>query len=192
MGTGVVVKDHADTATVLEAYRAERDGVRRAHLQVIWLLLCGETCPEVARVTGFSQRWVELLIHRWNAEGLEGLGDRRRRNAGKKPLLDEGDLAALAEVLEQPPPDGGLWSGPKVAAWMSERLGRPVSPKRGIEYLHRAGFSLQRPRPRHAKAASPEEQAAFKKNSPKRWMRHDARSPVGRSKSGRSTNTVSD
>jgi len=29
------------------------------------------------------------------------------------------------------PADGGLWTGPKVAAWMSELLGRPVSAQRG-------------------------------------------------------------
>jgi len=32
------------------------------------------------------------------------------------------------------PADGGLWTGPKVAAWMSELLGRPVSAQ-GWEYL---------------------------------------------------------
>jgi hypothetical protein len=44
--------------------------VRRSHLQVIWLLLGGTATSEVARVTGFSRRWIEKLIHRWNADGL--------------------------------------------------------------------------------------------------------------------------
>src|SRR5713226_1223927 len=42
----------ADAATALEAYRSDRDGVRRAHLQVIWLLLSGEAASAVARVKG--------------------------------------------------------------------------------------------------------------------------------------------
>ncbi|GEO80118.1 hypothetical protein ROR02_02490 [Pararhodospirillum oryzae] len=49
MGAGVEVKGHADAAKVLEAYRAERDGVHRRHLQVTWLLLSGEPRKEVAR-----------------------------------------------------------------------------------------------------------------------------------------------
>ena len=59
--------------------------------------------------------------------------------------------------------DGGLWTGPKVAAWMATRLGRKVWPQRGWDYLRRLGHSPQVPRPRHAKAASPEEQAEYKK-----------------------------
>jgi len=42
------------------------------------------------------------------------------------------------------PADGGLWTGPKVAAWMSELLGRPVSAQR--EYL-KGRYRLRSPRP---------------------------------------------
>ena len=66
-------------------------------------------------------------------------------------------------ALTAPPGDGGLWTGPKVAAWMAARLGRKVWPQRGWDYLRRLGHSPQVPRPRHAKAASPEEQAEYKK-----------------------------
>lgn len=191
MSTGRVLEEHAEAPAVLEAYRRERDAVRRSHLQVIWLLLSGEPARRVAQVSGFSERWVAKLIGRWNAEGFAGLGDRRRANSGAAPLLDAEGLAALEAALEASPSDGGLWSGRKVAAWMSAYLGRPVSPKRGLDYLHRLGFSLQRPRPRHAKAAGPEEQETFKKTSPPRWRRPSARRPGGRSRSGPSTSTAS-
>ncbi|MDP6345764.1 MAG: winged helix-turn-helix domain-containing protein [Alphaproteobacteria bacterium] len=173
------------------AYRAERESVRRSHLQVIWLLLSGDPASEVARVTGFTGRWIEKLIDRWNRAGMAGLGDRRRHNAGAAPLLDAAGLAALAAVLERPPADGGLWNGRQVANWMSGYLGREVSPKRGLDYLHRLDFSLQRPRPRHAAAAGPEERQAFKKNSRKRWRRRGGKHPSGRSRSGPSTSTAS-
>ena len=117
----------------------------------------------VARVTGFSVRWIEKPVARWNAEGPAGLGDRRRGN-GAAPVLAGARLAALAAALDEGPADGGLWSGRKVAAWMSVYPGRPVDPKLGLDYLHRLGFSRQWPRPRHANAAGPEEQEAYKKN----------------------------
>lgn len=120
----LAVLPHHAVGEVEAAYRSERDTVHRSHLQVIWLLLGGMELAEVGRVTGFTVRWVEKLIHRWNAEGLSGLG-----NPGKKPLLDAADQAALAAVLEGPAPNGGLWNGRKVAEWMSERLGRPVDPQ---------------------------------------------------------------
>ncbi len=74
----------------------------------------GGAASAVARVTGFSLRWVEKLVARWNAEGPAGLGDRRRGN-GAAPALDAAGLAGLAATLEQEPEDGGLWSGRKVA-----------------------------------------------------------------------------
>jgi transposase len=140
--------------------------------------------------TGFSERWIEKLVARWNAEGPDGLGDRRRGN-GASPVLDAAGLAALAAALDEGPEDCGLWNGRKVAAWMSARLGRPVSPKLGLDYLHRLGFSRQWPRPRHAKAAAPEAQEAFKKTSPRRWMPPRPRRRAGGSSCGPSTSTAS-
>jgi transposase len=190
MNGGKILVSHWDAAQVLEAYRGAREAVRRSHLQVIWLLLCGESGPAVARVTGFSLRWIEKLAARWNAAGPAGLGDRRRGN-GAVPVLDAAGLAALAAALDEPPQDGGLWSGRKVAAWMSAYLGRPVDPKLGLDYLHRLGFSRQVPRPRHAKAAGPEEQEAFKKTSPPRWTRPAPRGRAARSSCGPSTSIAS-
>jgi transposase len=191
MGERKSIVRHCEAGEVLAAYRSERDGIRRSHLQVIWLLLSGEAVPEVERLTGFCERWISLLIDRWNASGLDGLGDRRRKNAGAKLLLDDEGMAALAAALETEPEDGGLWSGAKVAAWMSARLNRPVSPDRGLDYLHRLGFSRQRPRPRHAKAASPEDQETFKKNWLPRWQRRSGKTLTARSKSTPSTSTGS-
>jgi transposase len=185
-----MLEPHWDAAEALAAYRGEREAVRRSHLQVIWLLLSGEAMAAVARVTGFSVRWIEKLAARWNAEGPAGLGDRRRGN-GAAPVLDAAGLSALARALEADPEDGGLWSGRKVAGWMSGYLGRPVDPKLGLDYLHRLGFSRQTPRPRHAKAAGPEEQAAFKKTSPPRWTRPRPRRRGGRSNCGPSTSIAS-
>jgi hypothetical protein len=93
--------------------------------------------------------------------------------------------------LSTPPADGGLCTGPEVAAWMAIRLGRKVWPQRGWDYLRKLGYSAQVPRPRHAKAAGPEEQAAYKKSSPRRWANVAGGTRVGRSRCGRSTSTGS-
>ena len=88
-------------------------------------------------------RWVEELAARYNALGPEALGDQRRRNGRAASLLTEDVLAALAERVRTPPEAGGLWSGPKVAAWMARHLGLARVPQRGWEALKRIGCSVQ-------------------------------------------------
>src|ERR671913_2513737 len=148
----------------LEArYRAARDATEARHFQAVWLLARGRTFLEVAEVLAFAPRWVEELAARYNASGPDALGDRRRRNGRAASLLTGAVLSALAERVRTPPDDGGLWSGPKVAAWMARRLGlERVHPQRGWEALKRIGWSLQAPRPRHPRAATPEQRAAFR------------------------------
>jgi transposase len=146
----------------------------------------------VAEVLAFAPRWVEELAARYNAVGPEALGDQRRRNGRAASLLRKDVLAALAERLRMPPEDGGLWSGAKVAAWMAQHLGlAKVHPQRGWEALQRLEWSLQAPRPRHARAATPEQRAAFKGG----WMplspRPGRRIPTTRSRSGRRMSTAS-
>jgi transposase len=177
----------------LEArYRAARDATEARHTQAIWLLAQGRTVLEVAEVLAFVPRWVEELAARYNALGPAALGDQRRRNGRAASLLTEAVLAALAERVRTPPDKGGLWSGPKVAAWMARQLGLArVHPQRGWEALKRIDWSLQAPRPQHPRAATPEQQAAFQGGSMPLSPRPGRRIPTGQSRSGRRTSTVS-
>jgi transposase len=176
----------------LEArYRAARDATEARHVQAIWLLAQGRTFVEVAQVLAFVPRWVEELAARYNAFGPEALGDQRRRNGRAASLLTEAVLAALGERVRRPPEDGGLWSGPKVAVWMARHLGLArVHPQRGWEALKRIGWSLQAPRPRHPRAATPAQRAAFKGGSMPPSPRPRRRTPTGRSRSGPRMSTV--
>src|SRR5215210_7633954 len=184
--------DHLPVEELEARYRAARDATEARHFQAIWLLAQGRTFLEVAEVLAFVPRWVEELAQRYNASGPEALGDRRRRNGRAASLLTEAVLAALAKRVRTPPEDGGVWSGPKVAAWMARHLGlQRVHPQRGWEALRRIGWSIQAPRPRHARAATPEERADFKRGSKRRWRGPRRRTPTGRSRSGPRTSTAS-
>lgn len=138
----------------------------RTHWHIIWLL-ADPTHPrtprEVAEIVGRTPDCVRKLLKRYNTEGEAALQDKRKNNGGKR-LLDETQQAALEVALSSPPADGGLWTGPKVAAWISETVQRSVSDVSGWKYLKRLGYSLQALRPQHQAAATPEAQRAFKKN----------------------------
>src|SRR3954454_5898251 len=133
-----------------QRYREEQDPIKRTHLQILWLLTSGRPAKVAAEMAGYSQRWISVLVGRYNEAGVDGLGDLRRFNPGSRPLLDAAKLEHLDRALDHPPPDGGLWTGWRAAQWMCGRLGRLVSPRRGREYLRRLGFTRQVPRPRHA------------------------------------------
>src|SRR3954470_4439032 len=122
----------------------------------------------------------------------EALGDLRRRNGSAPRVLRPELLARLPERLATPPSDGGLWTGPKVAAWMGGELGlAAVLPQRGWEALKAIGWSVQKPRPRHPASATPEEREAFKKSWPGLLPRSGPSTRTRRSRSGRPTSTVS-
>ena len=183
--------EHLSVEDLEARYRAAHDVTEARHYQAIWLLAQGRSFLEVGEVLAFAPRWVEELAARYNATGPEALGDQRRRNGRAASLLTEAVLAALAARLKEPPDDGGLWSGAKVAAWMARHLGlERVHPQRGWEALQRIGWSIQAPRPRHARAATPEQQAAFKGGSRPLSLRPKRRTPTARSRSGRRTSTA--
>jgi transposase len=188
----VRIVDHLPIEKLEARYRAARDVTEARHAQAIWLLAQGRTVLEVGEVMAFAPRWVEELAARYNAHGPEALGDQRRRNGRAASLLTKEVLAALAERLRTPPEDGGLWSGPKVAAWMARQLGlERVHPQRGWEALKRIDWSVQAPRPRHPRAATPEQRAAFKGGSMPLSSRPGRHIPTARSRSGRRMSTVS-
>ena len=179
-GAGMVqVADHLSVAELQAGYRGSKEGVLARHFQVIWLLAQGHSVAETARLSGFVRRWVEELVVRYNRFGPSSLGDRRRGNGAPPTILTPEILAMLQERVQSPPDDGGVWTAKKVAAVIAAALGLArVAEQRGWEALRAIGWTIQRPRPRHVRAASPEEQAAFKKTSPKRSPRRRSAIPA--------------
>src|SRR5215210_5944500 len=151
------VAGHLSVEDLEAGFRSARDPTAARHFQVIWLLARGHTIADVSAVTSFVPRWIEQLLARYNAKGPDTLGDLRRRNGGVPRVLRPALLERLRTRLTQPPPDGGLWSSRKVAAWMAGERGRAaVLPQRGREALKAINWSVQKPRPRHPAAATPE------------------------------------
>jgi len=174
------VADHFSAADLQAGWRGSKDGTQARHYQVIWLLAGGHPAAEVARLTGFVPRWVEELVARYNRFGPSSLGDRRRRDGAKPRVLTSEILSMLRERLKAPPDDGGVWTAKKVAAVMAAALGlAQVAEQRGWEALRAIGWTIQRPRPQHARAATPEEREGFNKSSPRpsprRWSAIPAR-----------------
>jgi transposase len=186
------VADHLSVSALEEKYRSCTDVTAARHVQAIWLLAKGHHIAEVAATVSYARRWVERLLARYNAEGLEALGDLRRWNGMRPSVLKPEVLDKLKARLRAPPSDGGLWTSSKVAAWMAGELGlAAVLPQRGWEALKAIGWSVQKPRPRHPQAATPEEREAFKKSWSRPSPRKGQSTRTNRSRSGPRMSIVS-
>ena len=158
------LKAHLPLSEVCRLLHAEKDPIARTRLHAILLALQGKNRMEIAQALGYSTRGVSQVVQRWNEGGVEALKDRRHKNPGPKPKLTPEEQEKVLAALQAPPPDGGLWSGPKLRDWVERELGKRLSLSPIYRLLREMGFSLRVPRPQH-KGADQEAQEGFKKTS---------------------------
>jgi putative transposase len=143
--------------------RRERAGRVCSRLLALANALDGMSRAEAARLAGMDRQSLRDWVHRYNAEGIEGLRDRPR--SGRPPRLDGGQQAALKALILK---------GPKLerdgcVAWRLRDLCRLVERRFGVAYsetgllrlLHGLELSWQKPRPVHPEA-DPKAQARFR------------------------------
>src|SRR3954447_21965517 len=160
------IQPHLAADEIERRFRSCRSGLEKTHWQALRLLTRSDPPPPPAAVAaqiGLTPSWVRTVLKRWNADGPAGLADRRAVTNGGKPKLTAEQRAELYDTLQGPPPDGGLWTGPKVAAHVRDRWGVVVCKQTGWGWLDRLGFSLQAPRPRNPGAATAEQQEVWKR-----------------------------
>lgn len=155
---------HLSADEVGKRYRRCPNPQEKTRWHLIWLLLQPEeplSCERAAPLIGLSDTHARTVLKRWNAHGPDGLTDRRKANSSPGKLSPAQQAEAF-EALQKEPPDGGLWSGPKLARYARDRWGVEVCPETGWRWLKKLGFRLVVPRPRHPQAASPDDQ--------RRWL----------------------
>lgn len=155
------LEPHATPEELKQRYLTTDDLAERRHFQVLWLISQGRTQAQTAELVGFSERWVQTIVKRYNAGGIEAMRDRRHDHPGAPRVLDAEGERALEAALQGRPDDGGLWTSKKVARWIRGHTGRAVCTASGWRTLRRLRHTPQRPRPRHARADA-EAQEAFK------------------------------
>jgi transposase len=163
------IASHLSAAELEARYETAADPVSKSHFHAIWLLCLGYAASDVAVLLSFSARWVRLLLKRYNEQGPDSLEDRRQSNGAAPAILTQEALSSLKERLKTPPDDGGLWTGPKVARWLAKfHALKSVHGQRGWDALTAVKYTIQKPRPRHPKAAGEEDREALKKTARRR------------------------
>jgi transposase len=162
----IELKPHLTTAELYRRYRQCREPQEKARWRALHLISQGTHASDAARRVGRTSGWVTQLTQRYNECGAEAVATQSGAvKPGPRPSLNEQAAIELDAALRVAAPDGGLWTAPKVARWIAERTGQSVHETTAWRAMRRLGFTLQVPRPRHHRAASGEEQAAFKKSS---------------------------
>ena len=91
------------------AARRSKDSCQARRLLALAQVLDGRRRGEAARAGGMDRQTLRDWVHRYNAEGVEGLCDRPR--SGRPPRLSEAQLAELARLVEAGPDPGGALGG---------------------------------------------------------------------------------
>jgi transposase len=156
---------HLPVGKLRHRYVSCRHPIEKPRWHALWLLARADvprTPAQVADVVGLSAVTVRAALRRWNGHGPGGVADRRKGN-GADPKLTARRRAALYAALQKRPPDGGVWTGPKVARYVKDRWQVTVRPETGWRWLVALGFPLQVPRPAHPRAADASTRRAWKK-----------------------------
>jgi transposase len=154
------------TAEELEAAsRCEPQGRVRVRILAMRLVLLGRPASQAAEDLGQTPSRVCKWVHRFNAEGLDGLRDRKR--APRRPRLNPQRVAAFkARVLAGARNGDGvhILHGKDLQRILREEYGANCSLSGTYFILHRIGLSSLMPRSRHPDA-DPVAQEDFKKLS---------------------------
>jgi transposase len=174
------------------AARAENVAAARRMLALA-LVLEGASRAEAARAAGMDRQTLRDWVHRYNAEGLDGLNDRPR--PGRPPTLtaaQQAELVALVEAGPDPVRDKLVrWRRADLAAVIQARWGVALAERSVGALLNRQGYKKLSVRPQHPEVDDAA-QAAFKKTSPALSPRPSPSAPKARpSRSGSRTRRAS-
>ena len=161
------LRPHLTYGQLTQRFRRCPDGRQKARWQALWLLSHPQApyaAAQAAAVVGLTADGVRKLARRYNAGGPAAV-ERNAGGQGRAPRLSDAQQEQLKGELLGRAPDGGLWTGPKLARRIAQLTGAPMHKATGWEWLRKLGFTPQRPRPRNTQAASAEEQAAWKKKA---------------------------
>ena len=167
MSQAIAITRRDLTVAELRAAASRTKDARVARrMLAIALVLGGVDRRRAAETCGMDRQTLRDWVHRYNAEGLPGLAN--RRGPARPRRLSPVQTAALAAWVEagpDPARDG-------VVRWRRKDLQRRIAAELGVEmhertvgkYLAAQGYRRLSVRPRHPKA-DPAAQEAFKKTS---------------------------
>jgi transposase len=165
MGARLAIRQDIPAEELRRLARQESDGRVACRLLGVANALDGMSREQAARQAGMDRQTLRDWVIRFNAEGVEGLRDRPK--SGRRPWLDEGQLATFKALVlrgADPERDGvSTWRAKDLCRLVEQRFGVVYSENGMLRLLHDLDLSWQKARPVHPEADR-NAQARFKKN----------------------------
>jgi transposase len=160
----VITRDEFSAEELRAKARRERDGRIRVRMLMIAHMLDGVDREAAARMVGLARQASYDWPKRYNAEGIAGLGDRRR--PGRPPKLDAEQVQQFKQRIGAGADidrDGvTALRGVDVRDILQAEFGVSYSLSGTFNLLHRLRLSWLCPRPSHPQSDA-EEAAVFRK-----------------------------
>ncbi|NER22402.1 MAG: helix-turn-helix domain-containing protein [Symploca sp. SIO1B1] len=140
--------NHFSSDELKNKYRTCKEPVEARRWHLLWKISLGWTIKNAALAVGLNYQYSFKILNKYNELGEEGVKNLKKNSfkhrRGKEPLLNEQQFQELTVQLQQKPPDGGSWTGPKVARWIEKITEtEKVWNQRGWDYLKRARLFLE-------------------------------------------------
>jgi transposase len=176
-----------------KAAGAEKSGAVARRILALALVLDGVDRKTAAESCGMDRQTLRDWVHRYNAEGLTGLGNLKPPGRGSK--LTAQQRAALAELVETGPDPArhGVvrWRRIDLRDELQRQFGITLHERSVGKVLAKLGYRRLSVRPRHPQADD-EAQEAFKKTLPRPSRNASPTAPsASLSKSGSRTRRAS-
>jgi transposase len=164
-----VTRSDLTAAELRAAAGRTRDAQAARRMLALALVLEGMDRTSAARTCGMDRQTLRDWVHRYNAEGLPGLANRRAPARPRQLAPAQmAQLAAWVEAGPDPERDGVVrWRRQDLRARIEGAFGVAVHERTVGKYLAALGYRRLSVRPHHPKA-DPAAQDAFKKASPRR------------------------
>lgn len=167
MGAAIELRDDFDGVALRRLAKRSRDGGQGRRLLALAQIYDGKRRSDAARLAGVGLQIIRDWVLRFNAEGPDGLIDRKAPGPQRK-LTDE-QRAGLAEMVEKGPVPAvhGVvrWRRRDLAQWLWDEFGVSLDETTVGRELRRMGYAKLSARPRHY-AQNEYAVEEFKKTSP--------------------------
>jgi len=163
------VVNHISNLELQSKLSDSRGTLNHSRWQIIYLIQVGNihTAELLVPVVNLSVHSIYKIVENYNRTGKDSIAY-KPKGGRRRALLSISDETSLFISLEQQASKGLIKTANDIRNIVEQKVGKPVSDDYLWDLLHRNGWKKKMPRPHHPKR-SMEEQAAFKKNSPKSW-----------------------